>query len=305
MVTNQTVQVPASMNYSEWKKEFVRNEPKISHSRQAKKQNIGRMSERERENEYGVPYGEKYITADGEYINSSEYRSKFANITENEKVNNIICDHAKKAVLDNSGTLRESMYLVDAESGKLIAAIDKEKDKIKEGVSYTDEFKQKLEKAKKAKRKIIAIHNHPQGYPPSIDDFKKAYDNNYYISIAAGANGQVYAFKNNSIPISEMDCKEIHAQIAYGVAGEATDPDRAYREVYKMIGLEYNIKNKFYGGIGMFIEEKPPGVGEWDPSPIVKFSSQEEFEQGKAETQKRFDKVVEKFRLLKMQQERK
>lgn len=191
------------------------------------------------EQEYGVSYGD--ITANERRIRKPSWGRRFAEAVPSKRVRRQVVRYARKAALDNSGTHLESMYLIDAETGAKIAAIDKPGEKIERGVHYTEEFVQKMEEARAAGRKIIAIHNHPEGYPPSGDDFRKAYDNGYAQGFVIGSNGQIYSYQNDSIELTEEICDTMQKHISKAYEYGA-DVDRAYKDIYNSYGLDYNIE---------------------------------------------------------------
>lgn len=192
------------------------------------------------EKEYGVRYGDEAILADRKTLDSPEYRRKFDGISANQDIDEKICTYARKAIYDNDGRLTESMYLFDANNGNVIAAIDKEQDKIESGIRYTADFKERLQEAREKGIRIIALHNHPEGYPPSADDFRKAYENGYIMGIVAGANGQLYSYFNDNVSLTKSDCDSIHTQVAENYL-MGYDVDRAYNDIYRAMGLSYNI----------------------------------------------------------------
>lgn len=132
------------------------------------------------------------------------------------------------------------MFLIDIDTGEVIASIANEKDKHDSGVWYTGEFINKLKKAREAKRRIAALHNHPEGYPPSADDFKSMFENGYEFGIVAGANGQVYKYANKSMKITSKLCAIIHDNIDIFFRS-GYDIDRAYKEVLNEIELFYEV----------------------------------------------------------------
>jgi hypothetical protein len=192
------------------------------------------------EKEYGVEYGDGVLTVDRAELRKPSWRNKFSKEISDKKVRRQVVKYSRKAVIDNSGTKYESMYLLDGDTGKLIASIDNENDKIEEGVCYTDDFKEKLKAAQDSKCNIIAIHNHPGGYPPSIDDFRKAFENGYSKGFVIGSNGQVYSYKNASLELSEKDCENIHANIVQ-MYDSGRDVDNSYKSIYESHGLEYTV----------------------------------------------------------------
>ena len=86
----------------------------------------------------------------------------------------------------------------------------------------------------------IAIHNHPHGYPPSADDFQKAFENQYEIGIAIGHNGQVYIYRNRGIELSDQEVSIMTEDIDF-MYRQGRDIDNASRMVYDGYGLEYTI----------------------------------------------------------------
>ena len=170
-------------------------------------------------------------------IGSNDYGAKFDSISSNPKVVEAVSSVGRRSVMENSGTKMESMYLIDANTGEIIASIDSPADKIESGVHYTDAFRSALEAAKRSGRSIIALHNHPEGYPPSADDILKATENGYEFGIVCGSNGQVYMYRPCEGLTKEL-CNMIHNKISAMVEWGA-DVDRAYRESFEEIGNAY------------------------------------------------------------------
>jgi hypothetical protein len=193
---------------------------------------------KEKEVEYGIPYGEHSIKANISYINSEQYVSKYNNITENAKVNRNIASLAQQAIKHRSGTKFEDMFIVNAQTGEVLGSqLDMT---IESGISYNESILNALKESKKKEIPIIALHNHPEGLPPSVDDFNKAFDNNYVIGIAAGHNGQVYVYEKPRRRIKDKLVKNIHDEISLRCSA-GIDIDRSYTEVYEQIGLKYKI----------------------------------------------------------------
>lgn len=225
--------VPANTTYKEWYKGFV--------GKKAAPEKHGFLSqEKEREYEYGVKYNK-----DAQKITAEEFleyfdESKFDGLTGKKDTDKVLAKCARNAVIDNIGTLKENMYLIDADNGEIISAITDEKYKINQGICYPDYFKEALNNARNEKRKIIAIHNHPEGLPPSADDIMKARDNGYEFGLAIGSNGQIYRYEDCGVELTKEKCKEIHDQIDT-LNGVFLDPDTQYMEVFKEYNLWYNI----------------------------------------------------------------
>lgn len=194
----------------------------------------GKIQERERE--YGVAYGKYSITPDMEYIKSAEYKQKFQNATTNSNVNTTLYECSLRSIEHRAGTYKEDMYIIHAETGEILA---KQLDSpCEQGIIYNEEIKAALIAAKEKNIPIIALHNHPEGYPPSVDDINKAFDNNYVYGFVNGHNGQVYRYTKPLERVSNAD--EIHDSIAF-LCQNGADVDRAYSEIYESNNLRYDI----------------------------------------------------------------
>lgn len=193
----------------------------------------------EKEQEYGVPYGADAINADMDYINSERFADKFKNITENVAVNRTLLECARAAIAHRNGTLYEDMYLINGLTGEIMA---KQVNSLcEQGIVYNDSIKAAISKAKTEKIPLIALHSHPEGFPPSIEDFNKAYENNYLLGVVVGHNGQVYSYHNSKIYIDDAEVIQLDIFIAYN---GGVDVDRAYRRAFARYGLDYNIFEK-------------------------------------------------------------
>lgn len=188
----------------------------------------------EREEEYGVPYGDDAVNADMDYINSEEFARKFEHITDNTAVNRTLLECSRAAVAHRNGTYFEDMYFINGVTGEIIA---KQLNALmEERINYTEEMNKALNSAKVNNIPIIAIHTHPSGYPPSIEDFNSAFEHRYFLSVVVGHNGQVYKFRNNIGYIPDFSQMRIISMYNGGA-----DVDRAYRQTYFEYGITYEI----------------------------------------------------------------
>ncbi|MCM1577393.1 MAG: hypothetical protein NC078_01170 [Ruminococcus sp.] len=191
----------------------------------------------EKETEYGVKYAGEAVNADMEYINSEHFAGKFKDITPNEKVNQILLECSRKAIEHRNGTLYEDMYIINAVTGEIITK--QLNSGIEKGIIYTGKMKSAIAKARAKGIPMIALHTHPEGYPPSVEDFNSAYNQGYILGVVVGHNGQVYIFKRPDEKIKNADA--VHDNIALMYQAGA-DVDRAYRDIYKIYGIDYKIK---------------------------------------------------------------
>lgn len=190
----------------------------------------------EREQEYGVPYGADAVNADMEYINSEEFAKKFKNITENKAVNETLLQCARKAISHRNGTLYEDMYLINGDTGEIMAS--QLNTPSEQSINHNEEMKKALIKAKANNIPVIALHTHPEGFPPSVDDFNSAFKFDYSLGVVAGHNGQVYLYRHGDEYIDDSNVVQLDIAMAYK---RGVDIDRAHKEVYDEYGLEYDI----------------------------------------------------------------
>lgn len=198
----------------------------------------GNVRKNTEENEYGYQYGEKAINVDLKEIKSEEYRNKFNSITDNDKVNESIYNNAVKLLEDNTGTFHEDLCIIDLIDGDLLAK--ETSSKSNSGVIYSDEFNEKIQKCKDENKKYIGMHNHPQGTPPSGNDFRKAYENGYQFGVVPAHNGLLYVFETPKKPLSKQLADQITENVVQ-LSNSGFDVDRACKEVYDYYDLKYTI----------------------------------------------------------------
>lgn len=190
----------------------------------------------EREQEYGVPYGADAVNADMDYINSEKFANKFKSVTDNSKVNQTLLECARAAIAHRNGTLFEDMYLINGITGEIMG--EQLNSECEQGVFYNESINAALKKASAENIPIIALHSHPEGYPPSVEDFNKACENNYALGVVVGHNGQVYVYETPDFYVDDVDGIQLDIFLSYG---RGADVDRAYREAFGADGLEYHI----------------------------------------------------------------
>ena len=191
----------------------------------------------ESEKQFGVRYGDNAIDVDFGYINSKSFENKFSRITNNPKANNAVYDISKTMLKHCDGTEHEDMYLLSMD-GDVISKVTDSVSRF--GINYSDEFKKALADVARNNTPVIAVHNHPHGTPPSIDDFRKAFENKYAIGIVVGHNGQVYSYINRDSEISAKLADQIADDIEF-LFRMGWDIDRASQVVYDEHGLKYTI----------------------------------------------------------------
>lgn len=142
--------------------------------------------ERQEKQRYGR---DKSTVIDHTYINSGEYRNKFDTISDNKELNRLLYNLAKKMLNHRSGTQYEDMYWIDIDTLEIVAAETNQK---KKGVI---KYSKRTKKAIKGRRRLIAIHTHPNSMPPSVADINSAVIHKYEQGIICCHNGKIYSYQ--------------------------------------------------------------------------------------------------------------
>ena len=175
--TGKTELVPADMSYKEWYSKYVA-EP------------------RERELS-GRPFG-----ANLDYVRSDEFVDKLKNHPKTSHISDSIARVSRQMLQHRNGTPFEDYYLLDADTGRVVALSNKAK-KTK-GVVYNDQVRKAFKDS--SEQSLISIHNHPSGYPPSLSDFaslqQRSKNNTVKYGLTIGHDGSVYWYTrpNKRIP---------------------------------------------------------------------------------------------------------
>ena len=165
-------------------------------------------------------YGPDAIRVDMDYINSNEYRMKFHGITGNPVVDDRIAEQCKTILESRSGTYKETLVILDADKGSWLGTVDNSIED--NAVYYSEKALRLVENAKRRGHRLLTIHNHPEGYPPTADDCVSAGNRGYSLGVVCGHNGAVYTYEPASVSMSQRDCLRIHNNIAYQCQFEKT-----------------------------------------------------------------------------------
>ena len=136
-------------------------------------------------------------------VNSPEYRERLRELSDNNKVIDAIAVRSKWALNNRNGLNTEELYAISLNTGEEIASILKQQNTF--SVHRTEKFIQKLNAADNAKDKILLIHNHPRGLPPSISDINALYVNKNVAGITVGHNGSIYYYTRPNKKITDAD----------------------------------------------------------------------------------------------------
>ena len=161
----------------------------------------------------GTRFGREAIVVDEDYIQSQEYRMRFRGITGDDKVEDRIVEQCRRVLKARSGTLKESLVLLNYDTGTMLGTVfDSKKDN---QVSYSEQIIAAIQSAQNQGIRIIAIHNHPEGLPPTADDCVSAAYHGYTAGVVCGHNGSLYIYYPASRYISMDECDAIHDSVSY------------------------------------------------------------------------------------------
>ena len=165
--TGKTELVPADMSYDEWYDKYV---------------------EKPRERELsGGEFG-----ANLDYVRSDEFLNKLEKHPKTSHLSDSIARVSRQMLQHRNGTPYEDYYLLDAETGRVVALSNKAR-KTK-GVVYNGQVRKAFKE--KPEQSLVSIHNHPSGYPPSLSDFaslqQRSKNNTVKYGLTVGHDGSVY-----------------------------------------------------------------------------------------------------------------
>lgn len=142
-------------------------------------------------------------SVDWSKVQSDEYSAKFKKLSDNEKVYSAIETRAKWALNNRDGLDTEELYAVDLANGTEVARITNQQ--YRQGVKRTTSFTKKLDEVDSKGQKVLLLHNHPNGLPPSISDINALIDNINVSGITLGHNSSIYYYTRPNVRISNDD----------------------------------------------------------------------------------------------------
>ena len=165
--TGKVEYVPADMSYKEWYDKYV---------------------EKPRERELsGGEYG-----ANLDYIRSDEFLDKIKRHPMTSHLSDSIARVSRQMLQHRNGTPYEDYYLLDAETGRVVALSNKARKR--KGVVYNEQVRNAFKES--PEQSLVSIHNHPSGYPPSLSDLaslqQRSKNNTVKYGLTIGHDGSVY-----------------------------------------------------------------------------------------------------------------
>lgn len=165
--TGKVEYVPADMSYKEWYEKYV---------------------EKPRERELsGGEHG-----ANLDYIRSDEFLDKLKRHPMTSPLSDSIARVSRQMLQHRNGTPYEDYYLLDAETGRVVALSNKARKR--KGVVYNEQVRKAFKES--PEQSLVSIHNHPSGYPPSLSDLaslqQRSKNNTVKYGLTIGHDGSVY-----------------------------------------------------------------------------------------------------------------
>lgn len=130
------------------------------------------------------------IKVDWQTVHSPAYHEKFASITDNETLNENLYKAAKEILNHRDGFMQEDLYLLDAETGKVLYKQTSSSEQ--QAITYTKAMN-KVVRANKGK--LVTLHNHPQGMPPSASDLNSQHQHGYKAGVVVSHDGRVFIYE--------------------------------------------------------------------------------------------------------------
>lgn len=183
-------------------------------------------------------YGKDATEVDFDYIKTQEFRNKFRGLTESAEVDDKICKYARKTLKERTGTKKETLTLLDFDSGNLIGRVENTKEN--DRITYNKTIEALIDEAHQKNQRIIAIHNHPQGFPPTADDCESAGKRGYNVGITVGHNGIVEQYLPSNKGWSEQRCEAFHNNINLQIQYSESNDEaiNIWHEMMKEAGFE-------------------------------------------------------------------
>ena len=148
-------------------------------------------------------------TKDGDYsvnwriVKTKEYTERFNAISDNKKANELAAQRSRNALVNRDGKNTEELYAISLTTGKDISKITNQNHPF--GVSRTEKFNNDIIRAEEKGEKVLFIHNHPRGLPPSEADVNELLNHKNAIGITVGHNGSIYIYTKPKKMIEESD----------------------------------------------------------------------------------------------------
>lgn len=133
---------------------------------------------------------------DWDYINSEEYKAKFNKATDSAGLDKALYEKSKAILTHRDGTLKEDLYLFN-EHGDVVGrqTASKKNGVVEINASIRDAVNNSHENS------ITALHNHPEGFLPSGNDYYISQIRKYKQGFIVTHNGRIFYYKHGDIEL--------------------------------------------------------------------------------------------------------
>lgn len=168
-------------------------------------------------------------------VQNNDYQRKFQKLSNSAEANKAACVRAKWALNNRDGTNTEELYALDMRNGTEIARITDQQ--YPNGVKRTKQFDGKLFESRSNGAKIMLIHNHPSGSPPSVGDFNALFTIRDAYGITVGHDGSVYKYTAPKNRVLQSDFEV--AILRYKRYSYITAHEKALHEIADKYGFTF------------------------------------------------------------------
>ncbi len=166
-------------------------------------------------------------------IETEKWNNNFKELTDDNNVNNSIRGVSKQLLTNRNGTFYESMYFVNAKSGKIEGF--NTKSNVKLGVELNSSLRSALNNDK---LDLIGIHNHPFSSVPSLSDLNAiAKRKNQSMGVVICHNGTIFTYTKPKTTIRKQDYDT--ALTKYKNYSKITNEDKAFEFLGNLYDFEY------------------------------------------------------------------
>ncbi|MGN0243864.1 MAG: phage minor head protein [Lachnospiraceae bacterium] len=168
-------------------------------------------------------------------VKSKQYTERFSTLSDNDKANKLAAQRARNALINRNGKNTEELYAISLTTGKDVSSITNQH--IPFGIKRTDKFNADVERAESNGEKILLIHNHPRGLPPSKEDINELLNHNNASGITVGHDGSIYYYAKPNKIVTEFD---YHVAIRKtNVYNKSERAEKTIEELARLHGFEF------------------------------------------------------------------
>ena len=178
--------------------------------------------------EYGVNW---------KIVKSKEYTDSFNELSDNQKANKLAAQRARNALVNRNGKNTEEIYVISLTKGTDISQITDQNNPF--GIKRTPKFDADIQRAIQGGHKLLFIHNHPRGYPPSIDDLNEMLPTPDAIGITVGHDGSIYLYTCPSRKIEKSDERVALKHLEWYSDDVLVEQERILEQLQKTFNFEF------------------------------------------------------------------